>query len=114
MQTPTLRGFYVALITALGVAGCAAAPPVAPRAAYSPDIPWLERLTFGVNSKVLAQYQKLGRGGFLDSQLQPTDERLPDPVAHEIARLSGAQIDAEHLFVGVALEQRRINAMPEG
>src|SRR5580700_7135830 len=114
MQTPTLRGFYVALITALGVAGCAAAPPVAPRAAYSPDIPWLERLTFGVNSQVLAQYQKLGRGGFLEAQLQAADEHLPDPVAREIAQLPAARIDAEHLFVGIALEQERINALPEG
>jgi uncharacterized protein (DUF1800 family) len=114
MQTPTLRGFYVALITALGVAGCAAAPPVAPRAAYSPDIPWLERLTFGVNSQVLAQYQKLGRGGFLEAQLQAADEHLPDPVAREIAQLPAARIDAEHLFVGIALEQKRINALPEG
>ncbi|HTC45131.1 MAG TPA: DUF1800 domain-containing protein [Steroidobacteraceae bacterium] len=114
MQTRTLRGLYLAASAALTLAGCAASPPGAPHASYSPDIPWLERLSFGVNSQVLAQYQKLGRSGFLESQLQPTDERLPDPVARELAQLPTAPIDAEHLFVGITLEQRRINALPEG
>ena len=79
-----------------------------------PDMPWLERLTFGVNSAVLAQYRKLGRDGFLDAQLRATDEQLPQAVAQEIAQLPIAQVDARRLVLGIAAEQKRINVLPDG
>ncbi|MGC1457115.1 MAG: DUF1800 domain-containing protein [Steroidobacteraceae bacterium] len=104
----------MAAVAALTVAGCASAPQGAPHASGAPDMAWLQRMSFGVNSGVLAQYQKLGRDGYLEEQLRASDEHLPDAVAQQIARLSIGQIDAERLFVGIALEQKRINALPEG
>jgi uncharacterized protein (DUF1800 family) len=75
---------------------------------------WLQRMTFGVNSGALAQYQKLGRDGYLEEQLRAADEHLPDAVAHQIAQLSIGQVDAGRLFVGIAIEQKRINALADG
>jgi uncharacterized protein (DUF1800 family) len=110
-----IQGIYVAALAALTLVGCASSPtPTTAHGSNSPEISWLERLTFGVNSEALAQYQKLGRSGFLEAQLQASDEHLPDAIAHEVAQLSIDRIDAERLFVGITLEQRRINALPEG
>ncbi len=114
MHNPTGKGLIVAALAALALAGCASAPQIPQHAAGSPDMPWLERLTFGVNSAVLAQYRKLGRDGFLDAQLHATDEHLPDAVSQEIAQLPIAQIDAARLFLGIAAEQKRINTLPDG
>jgi uncharacterized protein (DUF1800 family) len=114
MHKHALKELCMAAVTALALGGCASAPPTAPHAAGSPDMAWLQRMTFGVNSEVLAQYQKLGRDGFLDEQLRAADEHLPDAVAHQIAQLSIGQIDAERLFIGIAVEQKRINALPDG
>jgi uncharacterized protein (DUF1800 family) len=104
----------VAALAALALVGCASTPPGAPTAAASPDMPWLERLTFGVNSAVLAQYRKLGRDGFLEAQLHATDERLPEAVSQDITQLAIGQVDAARLVLGLAAEQKRINALPDG
>jgi uncharacterized protein (DUF1800 family) len=114
MHMRALKGVILAVVAALSLAGCASAPPSAPHAPASPDMAWLQRMTFGVNSGVLAQYQKLGRDGFLEEQLRTSDEHLPEPVAQQIAQLSIGHVDAERLFIGIALEQKRINALPDG
>ncbi|HEY6454879.1 MAG TPA: DUF1800 domain-containing protein, partial [Steroidobacteraceae bacterium] len=69
---------------------------------------------FGVNSAVLAQYQKLGRNGFLEVQLRAADEHLPAAVAQDLAQLGVGQFDAARLVVNLAAEQKRINALPDG
>ena len=73
-------------------------------------MPWLQRMTFGVNSGVLAQYRKLGREGYLAEQLRPEDGRLPDAVAREIGQLRISQTDGTQLLVKVVAEQKRINS----
>jgi uncharacterized protein (DUF1800 family) len=114
MHQHALQGLFTAAVAVLALAGCASAPQTAPHAAVSPDMPWLQRMTFGVNSGVLAEYQKLGRDSFLEQQLRASDEHLPEAVAHQIAQLSISQMDAERVFVGIAVEQKRINALPDG
>jgi uncharacterized protein (DUF1800 family) len=113
MQIQRLQELCVAALATVALVGCASAPQSASHPG-SPDMPWLERMTFGVNSAMLAQYQKLGRDGFLEAQLRASDEHLPDTVARQLAQLSIDHVDAEHLFVGIAVEQKRINALPEG
>jgi uncharacterized protein (DUF1800 family) len=114
MHNPACKGFIVAALATLALAGCASAPQIPLHAAGSPDMPWLERLTFGVNSAVLAQYRKLGRDGFLDAQLHAPDEHLPEAVSQQIAQLPIAQLDAARLVLGIAAEQKRINGLPDG
>jgi uncharacterized protein (DUF1800 family) len=104
---------YMAALAAAALVGCASGPGTAAHAP-SPDMPWLERMTFGVNSGVLAQYNKLGREGYLTQQLQPTDGRMPDVVAQEISQLRISQNDGAQLLVTVVAEQKRINALPDG
>ena len=60
--------------------------------------------------------QRRGRvkDGFLEEQLRTSDEHLPEPVAQQIAQLSIGHVDAERLFIGIALKQKRINALPDG
>ncbi|HEY1898284.1 MAG TPA: DUF1501 domain-containing protein [Steroidobacteraceae bacterium] len=105
--------FFVAALAALAFTGCASGPNNASQPATA-DMVWLQRLTFGVDSDVLAQYRKLGREGFLAQQLQPTDGHLPDVVMHEIAELPISQSNAAQLLATVAAEQRRINTLPDG
>ncbi len=117
MQNHAFKGLYVAALAALAalsLAGCASSPTASPVAAYSADMSWLQRLTFGVNAGILAQYHQLGRSGFLTAQLQATDEQLPQPVAQAIAALRISHTDAAQLFVSVTAEQKRINALPDG
>jgi uncharacterized protein (DUF1800 family) len=113
MQKHALRQVFVAALAAFAIAGCASRPPSASHSS-SPDMPWLQRMTFGVNSGVLAQYRKLGREGYLAEQLQPADGRLPDAVAQEIAQLRISQNDGAQLLTKVVTEQKRINPLPEG
>ena len=113
MHNPVFNQLFVAALAALAIGGCASAPNSAPHAT-SPDMPWLERMTFGVNSGVLAQYRRLGRQGYLEQQLRPADGRLPDAVAQEIAQLRISQTDGGQLLLKVMAEQKRINPLPDG
>src|ERR1700692_4990492 len=72
----------VVLISAvLTVGGCAVAPNgVAPAPARA-DVLWLNRVTYGVNSATLAEYERRGRTAFLDQQLENRDPLLPTVVA---------------------------------
>jgi uncharacterized protein (DUF1800 family) len=113
MHNRASRNMFVVALAALAVAGCASGPASTAHSS-SPDMPWLQRMTFGVNSGVLAQYRKVGREGYLAEQLQSADGRLPDTVAQEIAQLRISQTDAAQLLTKVVTEQKRINALPEG
>ena len=120
MHNSPLAALTVAALAVLALAGCVAAPHGPPAAAgaaaavATPNLQWLERLTFGVNSGVLAQYRTLGRDGFLAAQLQPADGPLPQGVAAQIGQLSIEHRDAAQLIATVNAERRRINAMPDG
>jgi uncharacterized protein (DUF1800 family) len=114
MQNHAYTGRFVAALAALALAGCASAPQNRSNSSGSPDMPWLERLTFGVNSAVLAQYRKLGRDGFLETQLQATDEHLPEAVGRDIAQLPSGPPDVARLFLSIAAEQKRINTLADG
>ena len=48
------------------------------------DLLWLNRITWGVNTASLAQFDRAGRKQFLDAQLAATDERLPAPIQAQI------------------------------
>ncbi|HEY6456747.1 MAG TPA: DUF1800 domain-containing protein, partial [Steroidobacteraceae bacterium] len=114
MHNHALRVLCLAALAAGSLVGCVSTPPNGAKAANAADMLWLERLTFGVDSGVLAQYQKLGRNGYLEAQLRGADEHLPDAVARDLALLPSDQSDAAHIVQSIAAEQKRINALPEG
>ena len=114
MHHHAIREVFLAAVAAGALVGCASTPQTSTKAANAADMPWLERLTFGVNSEVLAQYLKLGRNGFLEAQLRGADEHLPDALAKDLAQLPMGQFDAARLVMSIGAEQKRINALPDG
>jgi uncharacterized protein (DUF1800 family) len=78
------------------------------------DALWLERVTFGLDSVTVADYRRLGRERYLDSQLHPDGKGLPPAVDAEIASLDVSHLDPAATLAAVDAEYKRINAMPEG
>jgi uncharacterized protein (DUF1800 family) len=78
------------------------------------DTLWLGRVTYGLNSASLAAYQRLGREGFLDSQLQPQTPTLPPAIAAEIAALQVTHEDPAASLAEVNARYKVINAMEAG
>jgi uncharacterized protein (DUF1800 family) len=76
------------------------------------DLGWLERVTFGADSAVVARYRELGRTRFLDEQLHPpaTD---PAPLAADVAAIAVTQHSAEELRNAARAEQQRINTLTD-
>src|SRR5207237_1197634 len=64
-----------------------AAPAGALAAMRREDVVWLQRLTFGLDSRTVGDYRRLGRERYLDQQLHPRDEALPEPVAAQLRAL---------------------------
>jgi uncharacterized protein (DUF1800 family) len=92
-------------------AATAAAGP--PRAELSrQDILWLERVTYGPTSQLLARYQEIGRQRFLEEQLHP-QESLPPAIDAQIAALEISRADAGDALIQNATEQRRINSLSD-
>jgi hypothetical protein len=78
------------------------------------DMLWLERVTFGLDGAIVADYRRLGRESFLDRQLHPRDAALPAPIAAEIASLEVTHADPMQLIADVNAQYKTINAMPDG
>lgn len=77
------------------------------------DAAWLNRITYGVNSAVLAEYRSLGRRRFLERQLDDAG-KLPAAVAQQVAALEITRRDGASLLAETIEEQKRINSLPEG
>jgi uncharacterized protein (DUF1800 family) len=95
---------------AAGSARSAAALPVFHRE----DMLWLERVTFGLDSADLAEYQRLGRERFLDRQLDARDTALPAPIAAQIDALEVSHAEPAQWLAEVNSRYKAINAMPDG
>ena len=100
--------------TVLTVGGCAVAPNGAAPAPARADVLWLNRVTYGVNSVTLAEYERRGRTAFLDQQLVSRDPLLPTVVAGEINALDVAHADATQLLAATNAEYKRISSMADG
>ena len=74
---------------------------------------WLNRVTYGISTSSVSQYQAEGRRRFLQSQLDGT-AKLPEAVAEQIQALEIARRDGASLLQEVAAEQKRINTLPDG
>jgi uncharacterized protein (DUF1800 family) len=89
-------------------ASAAALPVLRPQ-----DMLWLQRVTFGLDSRSVADYRRLGRVRFLDEQLEGRGAP-PAPIAAQIDSLEVSHEDALQWLAAVAAEYKSINAMPEG
>ncbi len=89
--------------------GHAAQPPVTAN-----DEQWLNRVTYGIDSVTLAQYRAMGRKNYLEAQLKPTTEQLPRAAQAAVDGLSISSKDAEQWLADADLENKRINALPDG
>jgi uncharacterized protein (DUF1800 family) len=78
------------------------------------DTLWLERVTFGLDSATLAEYQRLGRERFLEHQLDARDTTLPAPIAAQINTLGVSHADPVKYLADVNAQYKSLNAMPDG
>jgi uncharacterized protein (DUF1800 family) len=102
-----------------GAAGDGAAPSSRATSAALPvlhreDVLWLDRVTFGLDSASVADYERMGRARFLERQLHPPEPVLPAPIATEIAALDVAQSDPQRWLADLNAQYKTINAMPDG
>jgi uncharacterized protein (DUF1800 family) len=107
----------------LATAAIAAAPdrdtrpadsrPAADRHALTADdLRWLNRVTFGITSDIVARYRAAGRSRFLDEQLHPLAGDAPE-LAADLAAIPTTHRSARDLLLAARAEQLRINALPE-
>jgi uncharacterized protein (DUF1800 family) len=78
------------------------------------DTLWLERVTFGISSLTVSDYQRLGRERFLERELAARDAVLPAPIAAQIGALEIAHADPAQWLAEVNAQYKTINAMPDG
>ena len=62
----------------------------------------------------LAQYRMVGRKNYLETQLKPSTDALPPSAQNAIEALSISTRSAEDLLAAAELENKRINALPDG
>ncbi len=105
----TLRAILTRLLLA-----CLCAMAVPCRADTASDALWLNRLTYGLTSQSLADWQTLGRKAYLQAQLHPpaTDD-LPPLAQQQMADTHAAQAALPELVVRLRDERKRINTLSE-
>jgi uncharacterized protein (DUF1800 family) len=117
----TLVGRAALLATASILAACAGsagrlgpAHEASPLAALRPaDVAWLGRVSFGLDSATLAEYRRLGRERYLDSQLRASAEELPPPVAAQLRPLEAAQTPPDERLRELKERRKAIDALAE-
>jgi uncharacterized protein (DUF1800 family) len=102
----------VVLAMTLTVSGGVVAADRPPRPLTHEDVRWLNRVTFGIDSGVVARYRELGRERFLDEQLHPPAADPPE-LAADLASLPIAGRSAADLIKSARAEQQRITTLPE-
>ena len=83
-----MRSIFTTSLTAL-LCLAAVAPPAfaADKPLSQEDTEWLDRVTFGLDTATVASYRDLGRRRFLEAQLHPKTDALPQPIAAQIAAI---------------------------
>jgi len=104
------------LIACVGVVAHADKHP-APRsgdahAITANDLRWLDRVTFGIDTQVVARYRAIGRARFLDEQLHPPPGDAEN-LSADLAVILTTRQTASALLKAAREEQQRINTLPE-
>jgi uncharacterized protein (DUF1800 family) len=77
------------------------------------DALWLERVSLGIDSAMLADYRRLGRSRWLEQQLDARNHELPASIAAQIASMESSS-DPAQLLADLQMRQKSINSMPDG
>lgn len=109
ISTPWPRVIFVLLLLLLGPGVKATDRPVS-----EDDIRWINRVTYGVDSATLSQYRLLGRKSFLETQLAPASDALPVSAQRTIDGMLITTRRADQFLSESEIENRRINALPDG
>jgi len=102
----------LAIATLLALTALPAAARDAPLS--KDDVAWLNRVTFGVDSATVARYRELGRRRFLDEQLHPTSQGLPEAVRAQIAAYDVMKAPLPLRMAQLRQRYQYIKAMPDG
>ena len=107
-----------ALLLAATVCAIGAPPAMAARgrdALSADDVAWLSRDGFGLDSASVARYRELGRGRYLDEQLDDRNgDGLPPDIAQLIHGYEVVSTPPDQLIASFQAEQERIKDMPDG
>jgi uncharacterized protein (DUF1800 family) len=105
---------------------CSAAPPrssgdAAPSATATPllslrreDVLWIDRMGFGIDSRIVADYRRLGRERLLEQQLDARNNALPPAIASLIDAMEVSQLDPARRLADIQAQNKAINAMGDG
>lgn len=105
----------LALVVALG--GCVDSSFHARRtmsATRRDAMSWLQRVTFGLDTITVADYDRVGRERFLNSQLHPTRTAIPPAVESQIEMLDVSHVDPEQILASVTARRKSIGLMADG
>ena len=108
---------FAGIAASLALIGCATSgtpvKSVALPVLHRDDLSWLQRVSFGLDTATVAEYQRVGRARYLEEQLHP-DGGPPPAVESAIDALEVAHLDVAQTLVSVNAQHRAIKAMPEG
>jgi uncharacterized protein (DUF1800 family) len=99
----------VLALTAAILTVCVALPDAAPKPLSRGELRWLGRVTFGIDSATVAEYQRLGRERYLAAQLAPAPDSTILNAAATAIPITQRTAEAHVKFVRA--EQQRINAL---
>ncbi len=84
--------------------------PVATRTGTTDDLAWLDRVTFGADTRSLERLRAIGRARFLDEQLAARDDALPPSAAADVDALAVSRLDLAAVLAEFASRQAAIRA----
>jgi uncharacterized protein (DUF1800 family) len=78
------------------------------------DVLWIERVGFGLDTRMVSDYRRLGREHFLVQQLAARDNTLPPAIAMQIDAMEVSRLDSAQRLGDVQAANKSINAMADG
>jgi uncharacterized protein (DUF1800 family) len=110
-RTPILIGVAATLAACAAPAPRTAAPMTTLR---HEDTLWMDRVSFGLDTRLVTDYRRFGRERMLARQLDDPDNTLPDTIASQIDAMEVSHLDAAQRLAEVQAAYKNINAMPDG
>jgi uncharacterized protein (DUF1800 family) len=78
------------------------------------DVLWIDRVGFGLDTRIVADYRRVGRERVLAQQLDARDNVLPQAIASQIDSMEVSHLDVSQRLADIQVEYKSINARPDG